>query len=248
MTEWRIIMPAIDVQMTDECITSIDVDLRERVIVIDNCARRLRGNGPQLLRSRHNLGVAASWNLGVRVARAQSAAYVMLASTSTRFEGGARDLDTLTEVMAEREILALMPHPTYWHTALFDMRFFDTVGEADENFYPAYFEECDLERRALLAGLALVDDGQIPEATIKASTVRDGHGVDALRASFPGENTINYEALGEYWQRKWGCHVDDRRDLNTGYRTPFDVDLPLSYWPAVLNVHELHERYGIVGR
>lgn len=242
------VLPAIDPQMTDECIRSIDVELRDRVIIVDNARPRLRANGPLLFRGRHNLGVAGSWNLGVQTARERGARFVMLASTSTRFGSGARDVDKLCDIMGENDVLALMPHPTYWHTALLDLRFFDIVGRADENFYPAYFEECDLERRALLAGVQLVDDGQIATATLDAATVRDGHGVDALRAQHPGLVTINYEALAEYWQRKWGCSVDDRRNLDVGHKTPFGIDVQLDYWPPVVSVRELQRRYGIVGR
>lgn len=249
MSEWRMILPAIDPKMTDACLSSIDPQLLGRVIVIDNCGRRLRGNGPRLHRGRHNYGVAGSWNIGVQIARQEpDVGYVMLASTSTRFEDGGRDIDKLCAIMGGADVLALMPHPTYWHTALFDLRFFDTVGAADENFYPAYFEECDLERRACLLGVEIVDDAQIPGAEIAASTVRDGHGVDALRTQFPSLATINYDALQDYWNRKWGCHVDDRRSLNVGYLTPFDLDVPLDYWPPIMSVRELQHSYGIVGR
>lgn len=250
MSEWRLVVPIVDPAMCDAMLGTLDPQLHASVIVIDNCMRTYRRPSVTVLRKRHNLGVAGSWNLGVHTARQAGAEWVMLASSSTRFgERAGGDIDELCDLAREYGQYALFAHPTYWHTAILSIEVFDFIGAADERFYPAYYEECDIERRMLLAGLQLLDDGQIPEAVLDATTVRDGHGVDVLRESFPRLVTINYDALQDYWYSKWGCHVNDRRNLDVGYRHPFnDERNSIKFWPRFRSIPELRQAYGIVGR
>ena len=95
-----------------------------------------------ILRLPSNLGVAASWNLGIKLFPMAkfwtfSSADVVFESNALKnlFEGSASDRLSLTE---------LAPH--YQAFSIGD-QVIDQVGLFDESFYPIYFEDNDFERR-----------------------------------------------------------------------------------------------------
>ncbi len=234
-----LVLPIIDPDAAAACLATISPEVEDRVLIVDNCRRPFRTDRKvQVVREGRNLGVARSWNLGVKWALNADYDAVALVSAQVRFgHAGATDLLALDP----GEWCALPP-PTWWHTAVFTMRLFETIGTFDENFYPAHLEDTDWTRRALLAGV------HFPLGpTIDAKPTTDGHGLDRLRNDAPGHPTFNFSALADYWREKWGCHHHDACDLDQGYRTPFDEGGPLWSWP-VRTIEELCERYGIEER
>lgn len=235
-------VPVIEPQFARQCLDTIDPALHRQLLVIDNCRWPLNWHPRHatIHRARHNLGVARSWNLAVVHARQTGHDAVALFSSSVRFgEAAANDLAAV-----DPGEWGVLQAPAYWHTAVFSLALFDRIGIFDESFFPAYYEDCDFHRRWLLARI----DIPMRTESLDLHVERDGHGVDALRREHSGSATINLDALADYWQKKWGCHVDDREDLTRGHRTPFgDPAKPLSWWePAT--VEDLLGRYGIVGR
>lgn len=243
---YRIVVPAIDPEMTSGFLASLDPGLRHRVTLIDNCKRAIKGISPDVtvIRARHNLGVAGSWNAGLAAVRAAGASYAVFCTASVRFgAAGGRDL---AAVVAEAGPWGCAPAPTFLHTVVLSVAFFDLVGEVDGNYHPGYVEELDLFRRGALCGVHIPDRG-----VLDASTVRDGHGVDRLRSDHGGKPTINYEALDDYWRAKWGFDYHDHNpyDVTVGHQHPFgDESKPISWWPPVPSIPALRARYGIVGR
>lgn len=237
-----LVVPVIDRDFSLPCLDSIHPSLHPQLLVVDNCLTPLqwRERGVTIHRDRHNLGVARSWNWAITFARAAGHDAVAFISAQVRFGlTGGRDLAAL-----DPGPVGLIAAPTYWHAVAFNLALFDRVGLFDENFYVAYGEDADFQRRLMLSGHVL---GEQTIPPIDATACRDGHGVDQLRADHPGRTTINYDALMAYFQRKWACDWIDCLSPN-GYATPFgDPTRPLSYWPAS-TIEDLQAEYGIVGR
>jgi hypothetical protein len=234
-----LVVPVIDPELSTPCLDSIHPDLD--LYVVDNCLLPLRWSrlGADVVRPTRNLGVARSWNMGVAHAITFGFDAVALISAAVRFGvDGGRDLAAV-----DPGKWGCTPPPAGWHTAILTTGFFDRVGVFDENFFPAYYEDIDMIRRAALAGIHLGGG----DRTMDLTTTGPGHGVDALRHQHPGLATINYDALADYWEAKWGVPVAAATDTARGHITPFGRDVALSWWePATID--ELLARYRIVGR
>ena len=112
-----------------------------------------------------NLGVAASWNLGIK-----SFPYAerwFIASNDVRFEPGA--LGRLSEARSDEITLSSMfPH---WQAFALGYEAVKRVGLFDEGFFPAYFEDNDYQRRAERAGVA-IRRLEVPMIHDNSSTIR----------------------------------------------------------------------------
>lgn len=95
-----------------------------------------------------NLGVAASWNLGIKTAVQHD--WVMVVSDDVRMPPGA--LARFAELSAPDRVVVTAAWP-HWCAFTIGMDVVQTVGLFDENYYPAYFEDDDFERRMTDAGL-----------------------------------------------------------------------------------------------
>jgi hypothetical protein len=237
-----VVVPVVDPVIGTACLNTIHPAVYGDLLVVDNCDRPLpwgEGTEASIVRPGRNLGVARSWNQGVLSARIRGYRAVAFVSASVRFgQSGGRDL-----VALDPGEWGMIPGPAHWHTVVLTLALFDRLGEFDENFFPGYYEDIDMIRRGLLAGI----DIGAGEAVLDLTCGAPGHGVDALRHNWPGKPTINYDALADYWWAKWGLPVNDAGDLTRGHVTPFGKDVPLSWWEPV-TIDELLVRYGIVGR
>ena len=89
-----------------------------------------------------NLGVAGSWNLGIKSFPHDSRWF--FASNDMWF--GPSALETLSE--ARRDEITLVRDFPYWHTFCVGDEALGKVGLFDEALFPAYFEDNDYLRRA----------------------------------------------------------------------------------------------------
>jgi GT2 family glycosyltransferase len=102
----------------------------------------------------------------------------------------------------------------------------DAVGLFDENFYPAYLEDVDFNRRCELAGVNRCD---IPNLNILHGDPPDARGTHGSRTinSDPilaRENGRTHANNFDYYQEKWGG-MPGQETL----RLPYGA-YPLSYW------------------
>jgi GT2 family glycosyltransferase len=131
---------------------SVDVAVRH-LVVIDNSGDGFKvGEGPwedaTVLRMPANLGVAGSWNLGVRLAHRQP--WVLIASDDVLWPAGA--LERFVDVSGEERLVLSETWP-HWCAFTLGMSVVKDVGLFDEGYYPAYFEDTDYERRCARAGV-----------------------------------------------------------------------------------------------
>jgi len=91
-----------------------------------------------------NLGVAASWNLGIKSFPRHRAWW--FTSADTQYLPGA--LEQLAQAESDKITLAQdFPH---WQTFAIGSKVVEKVGLFDENYYPIYFEDNDYVFRALV--------------------------------------------------------------------------------------------------
>jgi GT2 family glycosyltransferase len=175
-----------------EMLGSIDHPV-DQVIIIDNGG--VTDEFDEMMRWRivrpgHNLGVGASWNLGMKVT--PRAAYWLIVGSDVTFGPG--DLARLDETVN--------PHSAIHYFMLGMSAFALTrhtlraVGYFDENFHPAYDEDLDWARRAELAGSPRVEVG-FTGAHVGSATI---HSDPSLRR----QNGPTHSANDLYYAQKWG--------------------------------------------
>lgn len=197
-----------------QMVKSIDHEV-EQIVVIDNgevLGHLVDEPGTSIIPVPHNLGVAAAWNLGMKVT--PSAPWWLIANSDLQFGPG--DLARLDGMVDE---------DSDTHYFMFGMAAFaltrhtlDKVGWFDENFHPAYDEDLDWDRRAKLVGSERIEVGftgtHVGSATIMADP--------ELRR----RNGITHAANDAYYARKWG----GRKQGGETYLTPFNRGGHIGDW------------------
>jgi hypothetical protein len=166
-------------------LASVDCPV-DHLVVIDNSGRGLDlPDGPwgeaTVLRMPCNFGVAASWNLAVRMGHREQ--WVMVASDDVTFPSGA--LAGFAEASSEDRLVVSATWP-HWCAFTIGMRVVQTVGLFDEGYYPAYFEDTEYERRMGGHGVSLTHGPAVGHDN--ASTL------NSKGAEFPVRNKVSHAA------------------------------------------------------
>jgi GT2 family glycosyltransferase len=127
-------------------LASVDYPVKH-LVVIDNSGRGIvGGSGPwermTVLPMPVNFGVAASWNLALKMAHKEP--YVLITSDDVTFPPGS--LAAWDDISSEDAITLTATWPN-WCTFTIGARIVHRVGVFDEGYFPAYFEDNDYARR-----------------------------------------------------------------------------------------------------
>lgn len=148
----KLIVPVLNrFDLLRRMVESIDVEAT--VYVINNSGDRIDFEHNNSLVKMHwldmpsNLGVASSWNLGIKMLPFESCWFIT--SADCVFASG--DL-TLLET-AKSDSLTLCDKFPFYQTFVVGEDVVKTVGLFDEGLHPIYFEDNDYERRIAKAGL-----------------------------------------------------------------------------------------------
>lgn len=168
-----------------EMLASVDYPV-QHLVVIDNSGRGIvGGTGPwermTVLPMPENLGVAASWNLAIKLGFRHD--WTMIVSDDVRFEPGTLQA---WDMMSREDRLLLSATWPHWCAFTIGAKVVSEVGLFDEGFYPAYFEDNDYERRCGRAGLQ-VSYG--PDVLHRNSSTLRTEG-----AGFMGRNDVSFAA------------------------------------------------------
>jgi GT2 family glycosyltransferase len=202
-------------------LTSIDHPIR-KVVIIDN--GDVVTYRPQMIMSHrnvidyrviapgHNLGVAASWNLGMKVT--PRVPWWLIVNHDLEFGPGdlARLDDCVDEYSDTHYFMNGMAAFALTQGTL------SKVGYFDENFHPAYDEDLDWDRRAKLVGCQRVEVG-FTGTHVGSATI---HSDPELRA----QNGRSHAANDVYYAHKWG-------GLKQGgeiFDSPFNEDGHIGDW------------------
>jgi GT2 family glycosyltransferase len=137
-----------------------------------------------------NLGVAASWNLGLKAGFSHE--WVMIVSDDVTFPPGA-----LAEfaAMSGPDKVVLSSSWPHWCAFTIGMRVVQRIGLFDEGFYPAYFEDTDYQRRLANAKIEPILGPEVGHRNSSTLTTADRH--------FSRANSVSFDANHEYIVRKW---------------------------------------------
>ena len=145
-----------------------------------------------------NLGVAGSWNLGVKVLPHHDRWF--FASNDIMLEPG--DLVKLSEANTDEVTLtAAAPH---WQLFAIGEEVIRKVGLFDEAFHPAYFEDNDYERRAQHFGFGI--------RKIALGVRHDNSSTIRSSAKFATRNSETFTENMKYFQTKIA-----RENFSPGY-------------------------------
>lgn len=184
-------------ELLDRLLSSVDHPV-ERVVVIDNGGvvdpfiggRHLMPYHVQVIQPGTNLGVAASWNLGIKAS--PLSAWWLIVNSDLEF--GVGDLERLEQYVDSRSaslykvngFAAFAVTPPLIHE----------VGWFDEGFVLGYNDDLDFDRRVELAGLPRIEVGFTGQHVGSASIQAD--------ASLMMANAKSHPANDRYYAEKWG--------------------------------------------
>ena len=171
-----------------QMLASVDVPV-ERLLVIDNGAGIGDIEGAFVVHLPVNLPVSAVGNLAWKLTA--DAPWWAFVSDDIVFAPG--DLARLAEAMADPEPrIACLDGFAAW---AINRAGHDALGWLDENFVPAYCEDCDVEYRCKLAGLPIVD--------VPADLTHRRSSTIAL-PEYRRQNDRTYPENVRYFTAKWG--------------------------------------------
>jgi len=182
----------------------------DRTVVIDNGCQVIWG--VEAVHLPHNIGVSASWNLGIKLV--PQAPYWLIANDDIAFGPG--DLARLEATVDPRAagiwfMLGMAAFAITRHTL-------NAIGWFDEAIHPAYNEDLDYARRIDLAGLPRHEVGftgtHVGSATIMADPV-----LRQINGFTHGQND-------RYYAEKWGGH----KLGGETFSTPFNRGGHLGDW------------------
>lgn len=161
------------------------------ILVFDNGRQAGKVEHPQItwLYPDKNLGVAASWNrLCHEIFRYHSHAVILNDDIQLGF--GANTILQAISKNPDRLITSLID----WCIFILPKTVFEKIGPFDENFFPAYYEDKDYERRIRLAG-----GGIIRSPLLQPKIYRDNSTAEK-------DSTVHLHAHKnkEYFLKKWG--------------------------------------------
>jgi GT2 family glycosyltransferase len=196
----KLIVPVLNrFDLLKRMIESIDVEATVYVINNSGVEQDFEYDNPLVdvhwLELPSNLGVASSWNLGIKMLPFETRWF--FTSADCWFRPG--DLDLLQT--AKRDALTLCDKFPYYQTFVVGDEIVNSVGLFDEALHPIYFEDNDYERRIAHAGLR-VDRLALQLGHDNSSTINS----DA-RLSLRNETTFRNNQ--KYFNQKVDAHMFD---------------------------------------
>ena len=135
--------------LAERLLASIDYPVEHLVIIDNSGTKTWTPSKPELVKNLwfiqvpYGLGLVGAWNLIVK--STPYAPYWLLVNDDAYFEPGA------LEIIAEQVnpfALNFLEINTRWSAVVFGEGMIERTGLYDERFYPLYFDDNDLERRA----------------------------------------------------------------------------------------------------
>jgi len=179
--------------LAERLIRSIDYPV-EHLVIIDNSGTQewtppecLHAINTWLIRVPYGLGLVGAWNLIIK--STPYAPYWLLVNDDAWFEPRSLEIihnnvDTTTVNFPN-----IIP---IWSCVAFGEQVIERVGLYDENFYPLYFDDDDLNRRILHAGFT-------PN---HIDAVVHHNNSSTLAAGFQQANNRTYDANQNRWRKK----------------------------------------------
>ena len=191
----NLIVPVLNrYDLLKRMLASIDYPIRTLLIIDNNPDSRGMAKKPDTvddmrwLHMPSNLGVAMSWNLGIKLFPHDDR--WTFASNDMYYRPG--DLERLSE--ASSGALTLSDHYPHFHTWAVGEFVINRVGLFDERFVPAFFEDSDFLRRVQTAGL--------PVRRLDVAPAHDNSSTLHSNPKFQERNQDTFKRNGMLFKRK----------------------------------------------
>lgn len=191
-----VIIPVLNrFDLLEECISSIDCEV-EHLLIVDNSGQysmpsSLYDGKVTVLNMPANLGVAGSWNLGIK--SFPFAPYWAIASNDIKYAPG--QLQKLADTSSPDVVIKTSES---WSAFSIGSNIIKTVGLFDENYHPAYYEDNDYESRILRLGLG----DSLHTKNINVITYGAATTIQNEECLFK-RNIVTNESNYRYWQKKF---------------------------------------------
>lgn len=217
------VVPVVDPHRARRLYDSIDPDYRDAYVWVLNCDTDWR---PPICHSvlprGANRGVASAWNIGRALAIGGN--HDFMVTVSEALVWGA-DGGEFFPGWQHRSAAWVGAVHFGWKLQAHSTRMLADVGEFDENFWPAYFEDTDYLYRMGLRGWPSPRENGLtcPYVEVDASLNGDG---DAHAIRLVGIE-VDLPALELYYARKWGGTQGEET-----FKRPFGLDdVDDRWWP-----------------
>lgn len=191
-----LIIPVINrYDLLDQAIESIDYSIGD-ILIVNNGREEYapKGNGlnVRVLNLPSNLGVAGSWNLGIKLF--PHVPYWMFSSADVAFEPGS--LARFEEFSnSARHIKSNVSYSCF----SLGEEIVQKIGLFDEYIYPAYYEDNDYDDRMVLAGL--VENMLAPGIHMHQLGDRPSQSINSDE-NMKARNNYTFAKNGEYYRNK----------------------------------------------
>jgi hypothetical protein len=174
----------------------------------------------------YNLGLAATWNIGLRRMYEDDCTFVLIISPSLDIGGSFQNvIDATMECFVEHNPIRVFPAlaTSALHCFAQGKRSVDELGYFDENFWPIYYEDTDYTRRHNVLYSSNNMNEQTEKKTVFDLAMNDYiKSTDASIALNSDPRLLslyqhNSHRINEYYQRKWGGD-----HLSETFEHPFD--------------------------
>ena len=214
----KFIVPVILPDMAEYCLENYELD-PSLMLIVDNTpdsyCRKFEARGFQISYHPHNLGLAASWNRGVK--RLEAGELLWIITQSMIFPHG---YQVLVDAAQKASRWGVMSYHN-WHLMGITKEAFDLLGAFDENYYPAYYEESDWMRRKDVYNAT--HDGEVFQPTVHIYCGCQGNNITYRRGVVnvaPWDPNFSGKL---YYMAKWGGDGGQER-----FVIPFDGKEPHS--------------------
>lgn len=199
----NIIIPVLNrYDLLQRCLNSIDYPVGH-LLIIDNGASEVEEpidldlpdciERTTYLPMPSNLGVSASWNLGIKLFPMDNRWTIL--SNDMWFEPG--ELEKLAQAKpSDLTIIEEFPH---FHAFVIGEEVVQRIGLADEGLYPAYFEDNDLLRRC--------DHHRVPVIRLDIKTGHDNSSTIKADSRYRFRNSVTFKNNAQYYDIK--CRLQD---------------------------------------
>lgn len=163
-----------------------------------------------------NLGCGPSWN---HISQNAPPPWFFSGSDMKFLPGSLALLDKALDANPDASVIMAYHYSAFLLTS----KAIEMAGLFDENFYPAYFEDCDHYRRLMLAG---AKDIRVPGfECVHGEAPWWGSSTVKSDPELNKKNAVTYGNLQKYYINKWGGEPGHET-----YKKPFNRDVPLNYW------------------
>lgn len=183
-----------------------------RLVLIDNgnsewSPRTTKAVDMTVLKMPYNLGVAASWNLGIKATPFSTG--WMIVNHDVQFgEGGTADF--WKDCRFDNIVLGGKPN---WSCVWIGYQVVEKIGLFHEGFHPAYFEDNDYELRARRAGIEIVNSTAAINHRNSSTLASDEKFQQRNSLTFQANQALFNERMNEPWEYLVDYDLKRRKEL-----------------------------------